>query len=369
MAGGWISQPNHGHIHSLPAMHLFHVLKNSEIAELLAREAEHAKQPLQRALRRASRRAFLWPEEAADIYRQGETLTQLSGIGPYLSKLIVQWLSKPPDSPDIPEIRSDFLTMADAKSMRKKRPQIFESVRGDLQMHTTWSDGSASIQEMAEAAAERGYSYIAITDHAKGLKIAGGIDESQLDLQRREIAQVNDSMRKRGLRVMRSIELNLSPSGEGDIDESYLKGLDLVLGCFHSALRRKEDQTERYLAALRNPSIHILGHPRGRIYNFRVGLRADWARVFALAAQFDKAVEVDCYPDRQDLNIDLLRLAKQEGCRISLGTDSHGPSQLAFMDLGLAAVSIAGVDRRRILNFLSAEELLRWTSSFEVRAA
>ena len=123
-----------------------------------------------------------------------------------------------------------------------------------------------------------------------------------------------------------------------------MQSLDLVLGCFHSALRRKEDQTERYLAALRNPSVHILGHPRGRIYNFRVGLNADWERVCGLAAELDKAVEIDCYPDRQDLNVGLLRVAKEAGCRISIGTDSHAPSQLAFMDLGVAAALLARIN-------------------------
>src|SRR5579872_1718805 len=134
-----------------------------------------------------------------------------------------------------------------------------------------------------------------------------------------------------GFRILRSVELNLFPIGTGDMDQAALDHLDLVLGCFHSALRRKEDQTERYLAALRNSSIHILGHPRGRIYNFHLGLSADWAKVFALAAKLDKAVEIDCYPDRQDLSLDLLGIARREGCRISLGTDSHGPSQLKFM--------------------------------------
>jgi histidinol phosphatase-like PHP family hydrolase len=332
-------------------LHLSCVLNNAEIAEMLAREAEHAKQPLQRALRRAARRAFLWPDEVADLTQRGESLTQLSGIGPYLNRLILQWLSDGSAPLDPAEIQQNFLTLATARSMRGKQPDFFETVQGDLQMHTTWSDGSASIQEMADAAALRGYSFIAITDHAKGLKIAGGIDEDQLERQGEEIAEVNRSMRRRGLCVLRSVELNLSPDGRGDMDEGTLKRLDLVLGCFHSALRRKEDQTKRYLSALRNPSINILGHPRGRIYNFRLGLQADWPRVFALAANLDKAVEVDCYPDRQDLNVDLLRLAKREGCWISIGTDSHGPSQLAFMDLGIAAISLAGIKRERVLNW------------------
>src|SRR5438874_10689077 len=97
-----------------------------------------------------------------------------------------------------------------------------------------------------------------------------------------------------------------------------LRSLDIVLGSFHSALRRKDDQTERYLAALRNPAIQILGHPCGRIYNFRKGLTAEWSQVFDLAAELEKAVEIDCYPDRQDLNVELPALARAAGCRISL---------------------------------------------------
>jgi DNA polymerase (family 10) len=149
------------------------------------------------------------------------------------------------------------------------------------------------------------------------------------------------------------------------MESRALADLDLVLGCFHSALRKKEDQTERYLAALRNPDIQILGHPRGRIYNFRLGLEADWERVFALAAELDKAVEIDAYPDRQDLSIDLVRLAKKAGCRISLGTDSHDPLQLRFMDYALAAAAEAAVPRNRILNFMTADELKQWAA--EVR--
>src|SRR6185312_7913736 len=130
-----------------------------------------------------------------------------------------------------------------------------------------------------------------------------------------------------------------------------------------TSLRKKDDQTERYLAGLRNPSVHILGHPRGRIYNFRLGLSADWPRVFDLAAELDKAVEIDAYPDRQDLNLDLVKHAAAAGCRISLGTDSHGPSQLRFIDLALASALLAGVQPDRILNFMTADELRNWAAN------
>jgi histidinol phosphatase-like PHP family hydrolase len=146
------------------------------------------------------------------------------------------------------------------------------------------------------------------------------------------------------------------------MEPDSLVELDIVLGCFHSSLRKKEDQTERYVAALRNPTIQILGHPRGRIYNYRMGLSADWPRVFGLAAELDKALEIDAYPDRQDLSPDLVRLAKKAGCRISLGTDSHGPSQLPFIQLAAASALAAGIQPERILNFMTREKLLEWVN-------
>jgi len=340
------------------------LLSNSSIAELLAVAAESAKMPLQKALRRASRKAFMWPEEAAVLLQEDRSLTELPGVGPSLNKIIRRWIDDPPDIPSPPEIRALFLTVTEARAALAKQPSWSAEVKGDLQMHTQWSDGSGSVEEMAQAAAERGYEYIAITDHSKGLKIAGGIDEEQLQQQGEEIAAVNARLRSQGqsVRVLRSVELNLDPKGEGDMDGEFLKSLDLVLGCFHSALRRKEDQTGRYLAALRNPDVQILGHPRGRIYNFRLGLTAEWSRVFDLAAQLDKAVEIDAYPDRQDLSLDLLKLAKKSGCRISLGTDSHDPLQLRFLEYALAAAVLAEIKRERILNFMPRDELVKWAA-------
>jgi histidinol phosphatase-like PHP family hydrolase len=221
---------------------------------------------------------------------------------------------------------------------------------------------------MAEAANGRSYEYIGITDHSKGLKIAGGIDEKALARQGKEIASVNAAMRGTGVTVLRSIEMNLNPRGEGDMDPVALARLDIVLGAFHSALRTKEDQTKRYLAAIRNPDIQILGHPRGRIYNFRLGLKADWSRVFATAAKLDKAVEIDSYPDRQDLNLALLKIARKEGVRISLGTDAHHPHQLEFIELGLAAALKARIPADRIVNFMELSDLRAWVERVRRRA-
>jgi histidinol phosphatase-like PHP family hydrolase len=345
-------------------------LSNSDLAELLARKAETSSGILVRAFRRAARSAFLWPERAADLVASGRPLTELHGVGPFIGEQLRAWIEKPPlDGAKPPAVRRDFLTRADALALLATNPDWAKRLRGDLQMHTQWSDGSASILEMAQAAKERGYEYIAITDHSKGLKIAGGIDEKMLAQQAIEIAKANAAMRADGVTVLRSIEMNLNPGGAGDMDRRSLARLDLVLGAFHSALRTKDDQTERYLAALRNPDIQILAHPRGRIYNYRMGLKADWPHVFGEAARLDKAVEIDSYPDRQDLNVSLLKTARKAGVRISLGTDSHHAHQLGFIELGLAAALKARIPADRIVNFMDVAALKLWVKKLRSRRA
>lgn len=346
-------------------------LTNIEIAELLARQSENESGVLVRAFRRAARNALFWPESAATLVAQNRSLVELSGIGPFIEKHVQHWIKNPARAlGTVPPIRRDFFALADAKSLLKKKPEWEKSLRGDLQMHTCWSDGSGTVAAMAAAARERGYEFIAITDHSKGLKIAGGIDERALRRQAREIAETNRAISHGGgkLTVLRSIEMNLNPRGEGDMDPKSLSRLDLVLGSFHSSLRRTDDQTERYLAALRNAHIQILAHPRGRIYNFRLGLKADWPRVFAEAARLDKALEIDCYPDRQDLNVMLLKLARSAGMRVSLGTDAHHPWQLEFIQLGLAAALRARIPAERIINFMSMQQIKRWIARLRERS-
>jgi DNA polymerase (family 10) len=229
-------------------------------------------------------------------------------------------------------------------------------------MHTTYSDGAASLREMVEASRGYGYEFLAITDHSKGLPIARGMPEEKLARQGNEIDHLNQELERKHvpLRVLRSLEMNLSPEGAGDMEPGALASLDLVLGAFHSKLRVVEDQTDRYLAAVRNPSVHVLAHPRGRRWGARLGLRADWPKVFEDAAVHGTALEIDCYPDRQDLDVDLLKLAREAGAFVSIGTDAHHPAELRFMELGLAAAVLADLPRDRILNFMSVHELLEW---------
>jgi histidinol phosphatase-like PHP family hydrolase len=304
----------------------------------------------------------MWPLEASDLAAAGRSLTELPAIGPSLGRRLHEWLEAPPPVAKPPPIRREFLTLAKARKVLEKDPGWSRQLRGDLQMHTEWSDGASTIAEMAAGGIERRYQYIAITDHTKGLKIAGGLDEKRLARQAREIIRVNNQLAKRGAEftVLRSAEMNLSPDGEGDMQPKAMGQLDLVLGCFHSALRRTEDQTDRYIAGLRNPDIQILGHPQTRIYNRREGLHCDWSRVFAEGARLDKAVEIDGDPNRQDLRVSLLKIARKEGIRISLGTDAHHPDELAYMELSLAAARLAKIPSERIINFMPLEELTSW---------
>jgi DNA polymerase (family 10) len=238
-------------------------------------------------------------------------------------------------------------------------------------MHTTYSDGKASLPDMVSEARTYGYEHVAITDHSKGLPIARGMDEAQLAAQGYEISRLNEELgRSRGeFRVLRAIEMNISPEGEGDMDIQALRALDLVLGAFHSKLRVTEDQTDRYVSALRNPTLNVLAHPRGRRFGVRLGLQADWRRVFEAAAVVDKALEIDGFPDRQDLDVELLQVAREVGVRISIGTDAHSTAELRFMEYGVAAAIRAGIPRERILNFMPRDELLEWARQPEGRRA
>ena len=333
-------------------------LANGDLAELLARAAEEEQEHRRRVLRRAARAALTWPEEAAGVAAADDrSLTELRGVGPWIARIIHGWLEDPPAVPEPPAVRTGFMTLADARRTLAAQPGWRSNLLGDLQMHTTWSDGRASLDTMAEAAAGHGHKYVAVTDHSKGLPIANGMDEPTLQRQGQVIDAHNGDGR---IRLLHALEMNLSPQGEGDMDPEALSRLELVLGAFHSSLRETADQTDRYLAAVRNPTVTVLAHPRGRRFGARGGLDADWARVFAAAAEAGTAVEIDCFPDRQALQVDLLPPAVEAGAWFSIGTDAHHPHELAFIEFGLASAIAGGVPRARILNFLPAEEVVAW---------
>lgn len=223
-------------------------LTNIQLAELFARDADSQQDQRQRALRRASRRALMWPEEAWRLRQTGRPLTELASVGPWIASKLEEWMVDPPEVPEPPPLRSGFRSYAECRDIVGADPVWRKAVRADLQMHTSETDGALPLGEMVDAAGEFGHEFIAITDHSKGLAITNGMDEVRLARQGEEIAALN--RRGQRPRVLRSIEMNISPLGVEDMARPALRELDLVLGAFHSKLTTKADRTDRYLAAL-----------------------------------------------------------------------------------------------------------------------
>lgn len=233
-------------------------------------------------------------------------------------------------------------------------------------MHTTWSDGRLPLEDMVLEARSVGRPYVAVTDHSPSLTIAHGMTPDELAEQGRVIDALDRRLEQEGdaFRVLRSMETDVFADGTLDADQDMLAGLDLVLGAFHSALRSKDDQTERYLAALRRPRLHVLAHPKARMYGRRVGLIADWRRVFAEAARLGKALELDATVWRQDLSVELATLARAEGVQwFSIGSDAHTAEELGFLPFGMAIAALAGIPRERILNYRPVEFVRSWAAS------
>jgi DNA polymerase (family 10) len=346
-------------------------LTNGDIAELLLgatqdEVADHRRRALHRAARAAM---FQWPEEASSLLEEGRSLTELPAVGPWVARRVGDHLRDDREPPPPPPLRRGFLTLAGARATLAEHPEWREALRADLQMHTTYSDGKAPLREMAESVALLGYRYVAITDHSKSLRIARGMDEERLAQQGEDIGRANRELALAGreLTLLRGIEMDLDREGRGDMEPASVARLDLVLGAFHTMLRSEEDQTERYLGALRNPLVQVLAHPRGRRYDTRLGVLGDWDRILETAVEQDTALEIDAFPDRQDLDVELLTAAREAGARISIGTDAHRPSELGYMEFGLAAAIRAGIRRHRILNFQPVEEVLAWATAVRDR--
>lgn len=348
-------------------------LSNTDVSELLARAADEqeAGSQRQRAMRRASRAALDWEVRAADVVATGQPLTALARVGPWLAEVIGAFIRDGAAAPAPPPLRAGFVDRADALARVRAAPEWHGVVRSDLQMHTLSSDGHATLEAMARRGLELGYSHIAVTDHSEGLRIANGLTAARRADQATELRTLNATLAAEGVdfSVFHGIEMDIEPDGTGDTDPGALGALDLVLGAFHSKLRLLDDQTDRYLRALANPTVDVLAHPRGRMYNRRLGLSAQWDTVFEAAAEYGVALEVDAYPNRQDLDVELLRRAARCGAWIAVDTDAHHPVDLDAMPLGVAALIAAGVQRDRVINTMSADQLREWIAQRRAGAA
>jgi putative hydrolase len=242
-----------------------------------------------------------------------------------------------------------------------------KSFRGDLQMHSTWSDGVESIAALAGAAEALGWSRIGITDHSHGLPIARGMSMESAARQATEIDEVNQAFAGR-VRVYKGVEANILVDGALDLDPEERGTFEYVIASPHSQLRRETDQTPRMLGAVRQPGVAILGHPQGRVYNSRPGITADWRAVFREAARHDVAVEIDGNWHRQDIDYELAAIAREEGCIFALDSDAHSIAELPFTDYSIAHARIAGIPADRVVNCWEENRFEEWLNEHRIRS-
>ena len=327
--------------------------------------------------KRAAAAVLALEQPLTSLVAPGRRLSRIPGIGPASERVILEVLDSG-TSPTVDAavnlseraadiarrrtLRSHFLSRAEV--LRILRDPRFDGptradYRGDLQMHSEWSDGTPSLDEIAEACLARGYAHAAVTDHSHGLKIAGGMSMAEVAAQHEAIARLNERYEGR-FRMIKGIEANIGADGRLDLSAEESAVFELVLAAPHSKLRRSEDQTGRLLAAVATPGVHVLAHPRGRITGSRAGVVADWNAVFAAAAAHGVAVEIDGDPARQDLDFSLAGRALAAGCLFALDSDAHTTAQLVYAETALAHARLAGLPPDRIINCWSTERLLSW---------
>jgi len=234
-----------------------------------------------------------------------------------------------------------------------------DDLLGDLQMHTTWSDGKASVEEMARGAQARGYRYILITDHTQSLGVAGGLTPERSKKQRQEIDAVN--ARLKGIRVLHGAEVEILADGTLDFSDEVLASLDIVMAALHTGLRQERDKaTARMLSAIRNLHVDIIAHPSGRLIGERDGADLDLEAILKAAAETRTILEINAHPSRLDLSDLNARRAIEMGCKLSIGTDAHEAQGFDVMFYGVAVARRAWATKEDVVNTWPLDRLLRW---------
>lgn len=244
-----------------------------------------------------------------------------------------------------------------------------DQVRGDLQSHSTYTDGKNTLAENRAVAHELGYEYFAATDHAYALRMVGGLDAAQIERQWTEIDELNAEGAELGLpRILKGIELNIGPHGELDYEDEVLAGFEIVLASLHSGW--DEDQataTRRVLAAIQHPLVDVIAHPTGRVIGRRDPIRLDIDAMLEAAGATGTIMEINSYPDRLDLSAEHIRLARHHGVRFSLGTDAHVAEQMRFMPYGVAQARRGLVAADELLNAQPWEIAHTWLKRHRAR--
>jgi DNA polymerase (family X) len=258
-----------------------------------------------------------------------------------------------------PEMRENTGEIELAKQGRLPKLVEYGSLRGDLQVHSESTDGTATMEEMARAAKEFGLSYIAITDHTKSLALANGLDENELLEQAGRIVELNDRL-KGSFRILSSAEVNVMKDGSLDISSNVLDKLDIVGAAIHSNFNLPvEAQTERLVKAAKNPSVDILFHPTGRLINKREGYPVDIEKVIEVARDTGTILEIDAHYDRLDLKDEYVRMAMKKGAKLVIDSDAHHPIHYAYLVFGIAQARRGWATQMDVLNTLPADRLLK----------
>lgn len=299
------------------------------------------------------------------------TLTELAGIGKVTALVVAESLAGQ-EPVYLRRVEAVGRTPVSAQAA-----DLRDRLRGDCHVHSDWSDGGSSIEEMALTARDLGHEYLVLTDHSPRLTVARGLSADRLREQLAAVAALNETLAAQAeapaaanesdqptFRVLTGIECDITVDGSLDQDPELLAALDLVVASVHSALRMPAaEMTRRMVAAISNPHTDVLGHCTGRLVSGRHRPESEFDAevVFAACATFDVAVELNCRPERLDPPKRLLRLALEAGCRIAIDTDAHAPGQLAWQPLGCERAVRCGVPAERVVNTLPVGQLLTWT--------
>ena len=257
-----------------------------------------------------------------------------------------------------PELREDIGEIEAAAE--GKIPDLIEvaDIKGDLHVHSTWSDGSQDLEDLVKTSRGRGYTYIAITDHSKGLGIAGGLSEERIVEQKKMIDAINRKSSR--FRLLSGAEINIKGDGSLDIDDEILKQLDVVIASVHSGFKQSAEQiTKRMVSAMENPFVSIIGHPSGRLIGEREAYEVNMEKILKTAADTGTAIEINAYPLRLDLTESNVRRAKSLNVPLVISTDAHNNGQFDHMIYGVGVARRGWLEKKNVLNTLDCGALLK----------
>ncbi|MBS4222671.1 DNA polymerase/3'-5' exonuclease PolX [Lederbergia citrea] len=254
-----------------------------------------------------------------------------------------------------PELREDGREVEDYRA--DAGLITLDDIKGDLHMHTTWSDGAFSLEEMVEACRRKGYKYMAITDHSEYLRIANGLTVERLRKQNEEIRALNEKYDD--ILILSGIEMDILPDGSLDYEDELLSELDIVIASIHSSFSQSRVKImERLKTALQNPHVDFIAHPTGRLIGRRDGYDVDIDLLIELAKETNTALELNAHPERLDLTAEYLRKAQDAGVKIVINTDAHDIRNLEFMELGVSAARKGWIRTSSVINAMEPDELI-----------